>query len=225
VTGDQARPGFNHNYAYHRYLLRQVPPGCGRALDAGCGAGLFARRLARHARSVDAIDRAPEVIAAARALSADTPGIRYIEADLTGYDLGNGRYDYIACIATIHHMPFDQAISKLRDALAPGGVLAIIGCYRQATPADYARDLAAIPANMTANTITKAKTRWHGSSPARQVSTAPVMDPQMTLPEIKREALRLLPGASSGSTPSSTTTRPARRDDRRCSTHSDSSDI
>lgn len=37
MTPDQARPGFNHNYAYHRYLLRQVPPGCDRALDAGCG--------------------------------------------------------------------------------------------------------------------------------------------------------------------------------------------
>jgi SAM-dependent methyltransferase len=195
MASDRARPGFNHNYAYHRHLLRQVPPGCGRALDAGCGTGLFARQLAQHARSVDAIDRAPEMIAAARALWAGTPNIRFIQADLTGYELGSRRYDYIACIAVIHHMPFRPAISKLRDALAPGGVLAIIGCYREATLADYARDLAAIPAHHAVNAIVKAKARWHGSSPAGQVNTAPVMDPEMTLPKIKREALPLLPGA------------------------------
>ncbi len=57
MTGT-ARPGFNHNDAYHQYLLRHVPPGCDRALDVGCGAGLLARRLAKRVRSVDAIDRA-----------------------------------------------------------------------------------------------------------------------------------------------------------------------
>jgi hypothetical protein len=92
-------------------------------------------------------------------------------------------------------MPFGPAISRLREALAPGGVLAIIGCYREATPADYARDLGAVPLNMAANAIIRATARWYGSSPARQVGTAPVMDAQMTLPEIKREALGLLPGA------------------------------
>lgn len=158
--------------------------------------GLFARRLARHARLVDAIDRAPEVIAAARALSGDSPNVRYIEADLTGYELGSGCYDYIACVAVIHHMPFTQAAAKLRDALKPGGVLAIIGCYRQATLADYAPDLAAVPANMTANAIIKAKARLHGGSQTDRVNTAPIMDPQMTLPEVRHEAARLLPGAS-----------------------------
>ncbi len=92
-------------------------------------------------------------------------------------------------------MPFRPAISRLREALAPGGVLVVIGCYRETTPADYARDLAAIPANMAANAIIKAMALRHGSSPARQVGTAPVMDAQMTLPEIKREALSLLAGA------------------------------
>jgi SAM-dependent methyltransferase len=195
VTGDQPQHGFNHNYAYHRYLLRRVPPGCERALDAGCGTGLFATRLAQHARLVEAIDRAPEVITAARALSDAAPNVRYIEADLTRYELGSGHYGYIACIAAIHHMPFTPAIGKLRDALAPGGVLAIIGLYRQATMADYLPDLAAIPANMAANAIIKTRARRHGSSPAWQVNTAPVLGPQMTLPEIRHEARRLLPGA------------------------------
>jgi hypothetical protein len=38
----------------------------------------------------------------------------------------------------------------------------------RATPADYARDLTAIPANMTANVITKAKARRYGRTSAGQ---------------------------------------------------------
>jgi hypothetical protein len=34
MVDDEARVGFNHNYAYHRYLLHQVPSGGDRARDA-----------------------------------------------------------------------------------------------------------------------------------------------------------------------------------------------
>jgi len=53
---------FNHNDHYHRLLLRQLPPGCRRALDVGCGTGRFARRLAQRGIQVDAIDRSPAAI-------------------------------------------------------------------------------------------------------------------------------------------------------------------
>lgn len=127
-------------------------------------------------------------------LSGDTPNIQYVDADLADYDLGSSRYDYISCIASIHHMPFAETITRLHQALSPGGVLAILGCYRQSTPADYLPDLIAIPANMVANVAIGAKAR-HGRRPAGQRNTAPVMDPQMSLPEIKSEASRLLAGA------------------------------
>lgn len=183
-----SRPGFNHNDFYHRLLLRQIPPGCGSALDVACGTGLFARKLARHSRTVEGIDRDADVIATAR--SHDVPNVDYVHADLADHDLG--RYDYISCIAGIHHMPFAETVGRLRDALAPGGVLAIVGCYRQATPADYLPDLVAIPANLVANTVVRALSRYR---PTSQVDTAPVANPRMTLPEIRREAGRLLPGA------------------------------
>lgn len=187
-------PGFNHNDFYHRFLLRRVPSRCGRALDIGCGTGLFARRLAQRAHTVVGIDQDPAVIATARALSTGTPNIDYIQADLADCDLGNQSYDYICCIASIHHMPFAETVTRLREALAPDGALAIVGCYRQATRADYLPDLIAIPANLAANAAIKAIAR-HSKHPVPQVDTAPVAQPQMTLPEIKREAQRLLPGA------------------------------
>jgi SAM-dependent methyltransferase len=193
MTDPYARPDFNHNDFYHRYLLRQVPRPCDRALDIGCGTGLFARRLAQRAQTVEAIDRAPEVIARARAQSHDTPRVHYAEADLADYDLGTARYDFISGIASIHHMPFAETITKLREALAPGGVLAILGLCRYETRAEYLPDLIAAPANLAAKAAVRAKVRL--GSRAAGSGPAPSMNAQMTLPEIRSEAARLLPGA------------------------------
>lgn len=190
MADTEPRPGFNHNDFYHRFLLHQIPPGCERALDVGCGTGVFARRVARHARVVDGVDRDPAVIAAARALAP--PNVNFVEADLASHELGDRRYDFISCLASIHHMPFAETITKLRDALTPGGVLAIIGCYRETTVADYLPNLIASPANLAANTAIRVIARHR---PTSQVDAAPVMRAQLPLPDIRREAHRLLPGA------------------------------
>jgi 2-polyprenyl-3-methyl-5-hydroxy-6-metoxy-1,4-benzoquinol methylase len=110
MTSTDTGRGFNHNNFYHPYLLRQLPAACNRALDVGCGTGLFVRRLAQHTRSVVGIDRAPEVITAARALSEGIPNVSYLEADLVNAELGSEHYDYISCVASIHHMPFADAV-------------------------------------------------------------------------------------------------------------------
>lgn len=194
MTDTEARPDFNHNDFYHRYLLRQVPRRCDRALDIGCGTGLFARQLAQRARSVDAVDPAPDVIARARALSSGLPNINYTEAYLADYDLGSARYDFVSCIASIHHMPFAETITRLRSALAPGGVLAILGLYRYATRADHLPDLVAAPANLAAKAVVRTGARLGrrvaGSGPAPSIAA------QMTLPEIRTEASRILPSAA-----------------------------
>jgi len=43
--------------------------------------------------------------------------------------------------------------------------------------------------------VARAKARRSGGRRAAQASAAPVVDPQTTLPEIRREARRLLPAA------------------------------
>lgn len=184
---------FDHNAHYHRLLLRQVPPGCRTALDVGCGTGRFARRLARRGIQVDAIDRSAEVIRAARA-AAPPPGgggVRYLLADVATVELPAGSYDYISCLASIHHVPFGT-VAALRDALAPGGVLAILGCYPERSAVDYAWSLAAIPANAAARLAVAATEPRNGAAGTQ----APVKPPEMSLEEIRREARVLLPGAT-----------------------------
>ncbi|GAA2282480.1 class I SAM-dependent methyltransferase [Nonomuraea roseoviolacea subsp. roseoviolacea] len=171
---------FNHNDHYHPLLTRQIPRGARRALDVGCGTGRFARTLAARGLDVDAVDPDKAVIDAATG-----QGIRYIHGDITTMELEPGRYDYISCLASLHHVPFDT-VRALRSALAPGGVLAVLGCYRASAPSDYLFDVVAIPANAAMRLALSGR-------PAPEVD-APVTAPRMTLEEIRREAATLLPG-------------------------------
>jgi SAM-dependent methyltransferase len=185
---------FDHNDHYHRLLLRRLPRGCRTALDVGCGTGRFARQLARRGIEVDAIDRSAEIIRVARAAPAPPLGagrVRYLLADVTRVALPAGRYDYISCLASIHHMPF-ATVAALREALAPGGVLVILGCYRQRTAADYAVVLAAAPVNAAARLAVAALERARGRTGG--LPPAPVRPALMPLGQIKEEAAALLPG-------------------------------
>jgi SAM-dependent methyltransferase len=183
---------FDHNDHYHRLLLRRLPRGCRTALDVGCGTGRLARRLARRGIEVDAIDRSAEIIRAARAARpVGAGGVRYLLADVTRVALPAGRYDYISCLASIHHMPF-ATVATLREALAPGGVLVILGCYRQRTAADYAVVLAAAPVNAAARLAEAALARARGGTGG--LPRAPVRPAVMPLGQIKEEAAALLPG-------------------------------
>ncbi|GAB2932176.1 class I SAM-dependent methyltransferase [Streptomyces mayteni] len=180
---------FDHNDHYHRLLLRQLPPGARSALDVGCGTGRFAGRLAERGLAVDAVDPSAEVIAAAEAHSGPG-GPRFVHADVTTMELPAAHYDFVSCLASIHHVPFDT-VTRLRDALAPGGVLAILGCYPERTAADYATSLAAVPANAAARLAVGAGDRLRGRPAPPK---APVARPELPLPEIRRQAADLLPG-------------------------------
>lgn len=191
---------FDHNDHYHRLLLRQVPRNCGAALDVGCGTGQFARRLTHLGIEVDAIDPSEEAIAEARALSGRMTGDRsprFQHADVTEVELPKAYYDFISCLASIHHMPFDT-IAALRDALAPGGVLVILGCYPERARLDWAWSLAAVPVNAVARLAVAVRDKLRSVSAAtrREGVKAPVRQPAMPLAEIRRGAAVLLPGCN-----------------------------
>lgn len=183
---------FDHNHHYHPLLLRYVPKGARTALDVGCGTGRFARRLAAAGLEVDAIDRNAEIIEVARTLGTPGPGtITYRAADITTVELGS--YDFISCLAAIHHVPF-ETVARLRDALAPGGVLAILGLARPSSPADVAKWLlAAPPLNLAARLLVWLGERLMGGPDPIGV-TPPVAPERMTMRQIRRASAALLPG-------------------------------
>ncbi|SCK47064.1 bifunctional 2-polyprenyl-6-hydroxyphenol methylase/3-demethylubiquinol 3-O-methyltransferase UbiG [Streptomyces sp. WMMB 322] len=173
------------NSQYHALLLKQVPVGARRALDVGCGTGRFARLLAERGLDVEGIDGNAEVIEAARAAGG---GPHYRNADIREHQLPDARYDFISCIASLHHMPFETVLT-LRKALAPEGVLAVVGLYPARTPADF---VCALPAL----TLLKADRLLSRRRAAPSVQVPVVWPPPLTYAETRAEAARLLPGST-----------------------------
>ncbi|MFF3287399.1 class I SAM-dependent methyltransferase [Streptomyces sp. NPDC003023] len=184
---------FDHNDHYHRLLLRHVPRNAVAALDVGCGTGRFARRLAGLGMDVDAVDPSAEVIAEARALSPDARSPRFARADIREMELPKGHYDFVSCLASLHHMPFDT-VTALRESLAPGGVLVVLGCYPERTPVDWAWSLAAVPVNAGARLGVAVAERFRPADATGRTG-APVRPPVTALADIRRQAADLLPGA------------------------------
>jgi SAM-dependent methyltransferase len=126
---------YNHNVHYADLLLSEVPAACRSALDVGCGDGGFARRLAdQFSAFVTGIDQDRVMIERARTLVEDRQ-IRFVEADFLRYAFDE-QFDFIAASASLHHMPFEQALLKMAALLLPGGVLAVLGLFREASLTD-----------------------------------------------------------------------------------------
>jgi SAM-dependent methyltransferase len=168
---------------YHDVLLAAVPRPCHRALDVGCGVGRFARLLASHADEVVAIDRSAEVIARGRAMSAGVENLRFTEGDFLAHPIGPGSCDFVSFVASLHHMPFGPAVERAKDVLRPGGVLGVIGLWREHGTVDFLASAVAFP-------VSRFYRLMHPPANLRQ----PLAEPTLTLDEIRAQAAVLLPG-------------------------------
>lgn len=176
--------GWNHNTHYHDLLLQSVPRSCRRALDVGCGLGTFARRLSPLADRVDALDEEPGVITRARELSNGARNIRFIETDFMTW-ASDETYDVVSMIAVLHHLPFDGALKKAAALVRPGGVLVILGLHRAASPVH----------RLVGGGIGFGVRHFYLFVREEAPVGAPIREPSMTLPEIRRRTSAILPGA------------------------------
>jgi 2-polyprenyl-3-methyl-5-hydroxy-6-metoxy-1,4-benzoquinol methylase len=180
----------DHNAHYHRWILRQLPRRFNRALDVGSGSGDLARLLASRAAAVKAVDSDPAIIAQAQKLTPAALPLTFTVADATA-EVPTGSYDVITCVATIHHLPFAEALSCFRRHLAPGGTLVVVGLSRAQTPVDYVLGVVAVPANAAMGWL-KNKGR---PSPRPVSMTALTRAADMTFDDIVRDTRTVLPGA------------------------------
>lgn len=111
--------------SYYDYLAQHLPPSAENALEIGCGSGAFTRLLASRARSVVALDLSPEMIRLAKQHSASYRNIEYQLGDVMQLSLPAAKFDCVVSIATLHHLPLEQALLKMKDALKPNGTLII----------------------------------------------------------------------------------------------------
>lgn len=134
---------------YSNYLLRHVPSGCDHVLEIGCGFGEFARILARRARRVTGIDLSPQMIEVAKERSTDYSNLDFTLGDFLKLQLPSEAYDCLVSITTLHHLPADEALEKMKRLLRPGGVLVIHDLLDANSIFDKALDFVRMPVNMS----------------------------------------------------------------------------
>jgi SAM-dependent methyltransferase len=117
-----------------------------RALEVGCGTGAFARSLAERCEHVLAFDLSPRMVEVARSRSGKHPNVSYLVADAASWEFPKDRFDCVASITTLHHLPLAPALRKMESALRPGGTL-LLDLYRAKNPSDYLMGTVGFPAS------------------------------------------------------------------------------
>jgi len=104
------------------------------ALDAGCGTGDIARRLAQRLRRVDAVDLSVAMIGVGqRQPGGDAANLRWLQAPIEEAAL-SGPYGLIVTGESLHWMDWERTLPRLADALAPGALLVIVERAEQPSP-------------------------------------------------------------------------------------------
>lgn len=173
---------WNLNVHYHDIVIGAIPLGCQHALDVGCGRGALARKLAQRCYEVVAIDVDQECLDFAKAVPQMNPNIIFLQGDLFE-SLPEESFDFVAAVATLHHLPLRSALRRFRGLLRPGGVLAVVGLYRLATPVDYTIASVALPVSRIVRALI-----------GEDDVGAPLQDPKEPLVEIRAACEALLPG-------------------------------
>lgn len=176
---------WNHNTAYHPWLVGIASRHRGDVLDVGCGDGLLAARLATVSRSVLGIDADPASVRRAsqrlRALGNASAELRRFEE----LERAERSFDLITFVASLHHLPLRDTLCKARQMLRPAGELAVVGLSANKSVADWVWAGLCLPA-------VRAGSRLHRET--RNIGV-PVADPRESLAEIRRAAEDVLPGA------------------------------
>jgi ubiquinone/menaquinone biosynthesis C-methylase UbiE len=121
----------NKNIQHSRMsMLEHLPSPCIEGLDIGCGLGDFARLLAPRCQNVLALDLSPEMIRIARERSGEFSNIEYAVMDVMKWDFPVQRFDCVASFITLHHLPLEEILTKMKAGLKPGGLLLVVDMYQ-----------------------------------------------------------------------------------------------
>lgn len=177
---------WNHNTAYHPWVLGIAATHRGDVLDVGCGDGLLAQRLAPVSRSVTGIDPDPAAADRARRRVAGHGHVEIVCTSLRDFDPGTRRFDLVTFVASLHHMDLRASLTRARELVAPGGEVVLVGLSANKSMWDWTWSACCLPAVAVGS-------RLHRETPDVGVAIA---EPRESLREIRRAAAGVLPGAT-----------------------------
>ena len=175
---------WNHNTAYHRWLVGIAASHRGEVLDVGCGEGLLVQRLAPVSRRVLGIDPDGASVERARRRLESLGNASVRVARFEELAAADARFDVITFVASLHHLSLVPALTTARQLLRPGGELAVVGLAANRSFADWLWSGLCLPAVRVGSALHRE---------TRDIGVA-VAEPGEGLAEIRRLAGELLPG-------------------------------
>ncbi len=128
-TGERVVPGqvdadlWNEHMARYEFAL---PLAAGRrVLDAGCGSGYGAARLACVARSATGIDVSTDAVEYAHS-NFDAPNLSFVRGSCEALPFAGGSFELVTTFEVIEHLgDWQRFLAEIQRVLAPDGLLVI----------------------------------------------------------------------------------------------------
>lgn len=97
----------------------RLDPSC-KAMEIGCGTGLFTEKFAITGAEIIAVDLSPELLAIAR--ERNLRRVRFINKNFEDCDV-DGPFDAVIGSSVLHHLDLTRTWPKIFQLLKPGGRL------------------------------------------------------------------------------------------------------
>ena len=93
-----------------------------RALELGCGTGLFTSMFAETGAELVAVDISPDLLAMARERELPQGKVLFLEKRFEDCEI-DGPFDAVIGSSVLHHLDLKEALSHILDLLVPAGIL------------------------------------------------------------------------------------------------------
>jgi SAM-dependent methyltransferase len=94
-----------------------------RALELGCGTGVFLERVAASGARITAIDLSSDLLARARARLAETANVALVRGNAEKMPFPDRSFDAVYGSSILHHLSLDRSLAEVLRLLRPGGLL------------------------------------------------------------------------------------------------------
>ncbi len=92
-----------------------------RALEFGCGTGVFLEKVARSGAAIRGIDLSTDLLERARARVGALPNVALDHGNCEELPYGDGAFDAVYGSSILHHLDLDGALREAFRVLKPGG--------------------------------------------------------------------------------------------------------
>jgi ubiquinone/menaquinone biosynthesis C-methylase UbiE len=100
--------------------LGELAPGR-RALELGCGTGVFLRRVAHSGAALLGLDLSQDLLARARRNVEALANVRLVCGNAEALPFADGTFDTVYGSSVLHHLGLERALSEVYRVLRPGG--------------------------------------------------------------------------------------------------------